>query len=138
MPVGAGLQFQVQSQLLFEVSGGYNFTNSDSINGVVIDSKKDNYWSFLISLTATTESGSADPDGDGLTNDQEKELGTDPHKADTDGDGISDGDEVNKYHTDPLKADSDHDGLTDGDEILKYHTDPNNSRYRQRRLKRRR
>ncbi|MGV0385101.1 hypothetical protein ACUY2T_10175, partial [Corynebacterium sp. 22_2729] len=35
-----------------------------------------------------------DTDGDGLTDDKEKELGTDPNKADTDGDGINDGDEV--------------------------------------------
>lgn len=125
LPIGAGLQFQLQSQLLFEVSGGYNITSSDSINGVVIDTKNDNYWSVLFGLTATSESGTADPDGDGLTNDQEHELGTDSKKADTDGDGLSDGDEINRYKTDPRKADSDGDGLSDGDEVLKYKTDPN-------------
>ncbi|WP_258165250.1 Rib/alpha-like domain-containing protein, partial [Corynebacterium aurimucosum] len=35
-----------------------------------------------------------DTDGDGLTDKEEEELGTDPNKADTDGDGINDGDEV--------------------------------------------
>ncbi len=44
-----------------------------------------------------------DLDGDGLSDDQEKQLGTDPAKVDTDGDGINDGDEVNSTHTDPLK-----------------------------------
>lgn len=44
-----------------------------------------------------------DLDGDGLSDDQEKLLGTDPANPDTDGDGINDGDEVNYTHTDPLK-----------------------------------
>lgn len=35
-----------------------------------------------------------DPDQDGLTNLQEYQNNTDPHKADTDGDGVNDGDEV--------------------------------------------
>lgn len=42
-----------------------------------------------------------DTDGDGLTDAEEADLGTDPAKADTDGDGITDGDEV-KNGTDPL------------------------------------
>ena len=126
VPLGAGLQILLKDRILAEASGGYNLTFSDSINGTVIDSKKDNYWSFLLGITVTGESGNADHDGDGLTNDEEKRLGTDPHKADTDGDGLTDGEEVNKYHTDPLKVDSDGDGLNDGEEVHKYHTDPNN------------
>ncbi|RMG85046.1 MAG: cadherin repeat domain-containing protein, partial [Bacteroidetes bacterium] len=39
--------------------------------------------------------GTCDIDGDGLTNDEEASLGTDPTNPDTDGDGIADGDEVN-------------------------------------------
>ncbi len=66
-----------------------------------------------------------DTDHDGLTDGQEvKTYKTNPLKTDTDGDGLSDGEEVLKYHTDPLKSDTDGDGLSDGDEILKYHTDP--------------
>jgi hypothetical protein len=43
-----------------------------------------------------------DTDGDGLTDEQERALGTDPNKADTDGDGYSDSVEVKSGH-DPLK-----------------------------------
>ncbi len=126
VPLGVGLQYLVKDRILLEASGGYNFTFSDSIKGMTITQKKDDYWSFLVGITITGESGNADPDGDGLTNDEEKRLGTDPHKADTDGDGLTDGEEVHKYHTDPLKVDTDGDGLTDGEEVHKYHTDPNN------------
>ena len=65
-----------------------------------------------------------DTDSDGLTDDQEAELGTDPNNADTDGDGLSDGAEVNTHGTDPLNADTDGDGLSDGDEVNTYGTDP--------------
>lgn len=44
---------------------------------------------------------SIDSDGDGLTDGQELELGTDPAKVDTDGDGYWDSDEINENH-DPL------------------------------------
>ncbi len=60
---------------------------------------------------------SDDPDGDGLSNDQEAALGTEPLRADTDGDGLADGDEVNVYHTNPLRKDSDGDGMNDDKEI---------------------
>ncbi len=65
-----------------------------------------------------------DPDADGLTTDQEVELGTDPTKSDTDVDRLSDGFEVREFGTDPLRADSDEDGLGDGDELEVYKTDP--------------
>ncbi len=67
-----------------------------------------------------------DDDGDGLTNGQEVQLGTDPENADTDGDGIKDGAEVNGSFkgcangTNPRKADTDGDGLKDGAEVKGY------------------
>ena len=63
-----------------------------------------------------TSVANADTDGDGLTNLQEFQLGTDPRNPDTDGDGVTDGEEV-KRGTNPLNADTDGDGLTDADEI---------------------
>lgn len=60
-----------------------------------------------------------DTDKDGLTDQRESELGTDPNKADTDGDEVNDGDEVIKYGTNPLNKDTDGDGYADGSEIQK-------------------
>lgn len=124
LPFGAGIQANFNENVLFEVSGGYNQSFTDDLDAVR-DGGNDGYWHFLLGFTARTgESGLADADGDGLTNKEEAELGTDPHNPDTDGDGLTDGEEIHKYHTDPLKRDTDKDGLGDGDEVLKYHTDP--------------
>jgi len=46
-----------------------------------------------------------DSDGDGLTDSEEAEIGTDPNTADTDGDGYDDGEEV-EAGTDPLDSSS--------------------------------
>ena len=69
------------------------------------------------------EEGVPDADGDGISDEQETALGTDPNNADTDGDGLSDGEEVREHGTDPLDPDSDDDGYTDGEEIAE-NTDP--------------
>lgn len=69
-------------------------------------------------------SDSDDDDGDGLSNNEERSLGTNPRLADTDGDRLSDGDEVNRYGANPLISDTDGDGLSDGDEVVIYRTDP--------------
>ncbi|MEW5956576.1 MAG: Calx-beta domain-containing protein [Chloroflexota bacterium] len=58
-----------------------------------------------------------DSDGDGLTNSEERELGTDPNAQDTDGDGLFDGAEVREFGADPRNPDSDFDGKPDGEEI---------------------
>jgi len=73
--------------------------------------------------TTPTSGGAQDSDGDGLTDDLEASLGTDPDNADTDGDGISDSDEL-MLGTDPVATDSDGDGLSDGDELSVHGTDP--------------
>ena len=58
-----------------------------------------------------------DSDGDGLTDEEEAILGTDPLNADSDADGLNDGDEVSVYGTNPLSHDTDGDGFSDGEEI---------------------
>ena len=65
-----------------------------------------------------------DSDGDGLTDEEEAKLGTDPFNKDTDGDGLTDGEEVHTYHTNPLNPDTDFDGLKDGEEVHTYKTNP--------------
>ncbi len=64
-----------------------------------------------------------DVDGDGLLNDLEASIGTDPRRSDTDGDGLDDGYEVNVLTTDPLLVDTDGDGSPDGAEVAAG-TDP--------------
>lgn len=59
----------------------------------------------------------ADTDGDGLTDTEEYNLGTDIIMADSDNDGLLDRDEVRIYQTDPLDPDTDKDGYLDGEEV---------------------
>jgi hypothetical protein len=82
-------------------------------------------------LNASDDYGMKDNDGDGLTNDEEAALGTDPNDPDSDytsNNGVNDGTEV-KFGTDPLdytddsEVDSDGDGLSDIAE-RNYRTDP--------------
>ncbi len=82
---------------------------------------------FLTQNPGTTLAsfGALDSDGDGLTDEQEVTLGTDPTHPDTDGDGLLDGREtntgtfvdVNDTGTNPLEADSDGDTVPDGIEV---------------------
>ena len=65
-----------------------------------------------VAPATTTTLSPDDSDGDGLSNDQETELGTDPNDPDTDGDGLIDGEEV-FLGTDPATADTDGDGFDD-------------------------
>ena len=58
-----------------------------------------------------------DYDKDGLTNIEEKNLGTYMDSVDTDSDVLTDYDEVKVYHTDPLNADTDNDSLSDYEEV---------------------
>ena len=58
-----------------------------------------------------------DSDGDGLSDEEERILGTDPLNIDTDQDGLTDKEEVKIYQTDPLNPDTDGDGLKDGEEV---------------------
>ncbi|BCX47424.1 alpha integrin [Haloferula helveola] len=67
---------------------------------------------------------STDTDGDGLSDGDEADLGTDPNDPDSDDDGLNDGEEVT-LGTDPTNPDTDGDGLSDGDEVNVEGTDPN-------------
>jgi outer membrane protein OmpA-like peptidoglycan-associated protein len=123
IPLGVGFPLSIGNNLGFELTGGINPTLSKSLNGLTTG-RNDSYWNASLGLFWIGTSGSADADNDGLTNDQEKEFGTNPNNPDTDGDGLNDGAEVNVHHTNPLKADTDGDGLSDYAEINTHHTNP--------------
>lgn len=69
------------------------------------------------------DTGPVDSDMDGLTDEVENMIGTDPNDPDSDGDMLLDGEEVNDTMTNPLEADTDGDGLGDGAEVMGT-TDP--------------
>lgn len=71
-----------------------------------------------------TQSGSGDPDSDGLTNTEELAAGSNPTLADTDSDTLSDSAEVKTHKTDPIRPDTDGDRLTDSDEVNVHKSDP--------------
>jgi hypothetical protein len=73
---------------------------------------------------AVTAAAEVDSDGDGLTDELEMGLGTDPLLIDSDADGVSDSDEIDFYGTDALDPDTDGDGLDDAEELLTYGTNP--------------
>jgi len=102
----------------------------DTDNGGVGDGSED------VNKNGTIDSGERDPndptddntvtdtDGDGLSDDFENQIGSDPNDADTDDDGVLDGQEPNPAADSDgdglinvLDVDSDNDGLFDGTEM---------------------
>ncbi len=79
--------------------------------------------------------GGRDSDGDGLDDERERDLGTNPNDPDSDDDGLDDGTEVGGQNpTNPLDPDSDDDGIRDGTEDRNHdgrrqddETDPNDN-----------
>jgi hypothetical protein len=69
-------------------------------------------------------SAELDFDQDGLTDEEELEMLSNPAEADTDGDGLTDGEEFYLSLTDLLSADTDGDGWEDGEEIFLTETNP--------------
>ncbi len=83
------------------------------------------------SYTWTVEALAVDTDGDGLTDDEEDDLGSDPNDADTDDDGVADGSEQNPGADPDLDGlvnardpDSDNDAVFDGTELGVTTADP--------------
>jgi hypothetical protein len=77
----------------------------------------------LEELEAGSDPNNADTDGDYIPDAEEVEAGTDPTQSDSDGDGLSDLEET-VMGTDPVDPDSDDDGLSDGEESEETGTDP--------------
>ena len=122
--VGAGMfyhfndEWALRADLRHQIAGGdteFNLLASAGVNW---------RWGAGVPPSYGVSGGVLDSDGDGLTDDEEKALGTDPFDPDTDKDGLTDGAEVKMYKTDPLNPDSDWDGLKDGAEVQVYKTNP--------------
>jgi outer membrane protein OmpA-like peptidoglycan-associated protein len=124
VPAGIGFELAPADNFLIDLSGGANYTFTDNLNYYRGGDPRDAYFSAGLAFIFVTGSGNSDGDGDGLTNKEEKAIGTDPKNPDTDGDGLTDGGESHVNQTNPLQADTDGDNLSDGDEVLKYHTNP--------------
>ena len=75
---------------------------------------------MLLALFGATagQSGTDDSDTDGLSNQFEYQLTSNPGAADSDGDGLNDGPEYFTHRTKILIADTDGDGLKDGPELF--------------------
>lgn len=72
-----------------------------------------------------TTVGFDDLDGDGISNREERRLGSDAQRVDSDFDGVGDFAEIRQYFTSPTLVDSDGDGAWDGEEVAAG-TDPGN------------
>lgn len=60
-----------------------------------------------------------DTDKDGLSDEEETNLGTNINNSDSDNDNLFDFEEAKIYQTDPLNSDTDGDGHSDGEEVKK-------------------
>jgi hypothetical protein len=99
---------------------GTNFT-AGALKYGILDDDGDGiptWWERVYGLNPNNAAdASGDLDGDGASNLDEYNNGTDPTKPDTDGDGLTDGQELNSTFTDPTNPDTDRDGLPDGREV---------------------
>ena len=91
-----------------------NKTHSPSIN---TDNVKNDNTAQKQATQSKTKPEIQDTDQDGLTDQEERELGTNIYKIDSDGDGLFDREEIKTYKTDPLNPDTDGDGYLDGQEV---------------------
>ena len=106
-------------------SGNFFINDAIAINALIGDADNDGMpddWEDANGLNKLVDDAAGNPDGDGLTNLQEFQRGTDPQDDDSDGDGLQDHVEdatgtwtsAAATGTDPNLGDSDGDGLLDG------------------------
>lgn len=76
---------------------------SSNFNGTTSEDWQVKYFGSAYCQDALRCGGEADPDGDGVSNNEEFRLGTNPLSADSDNDGFPDAQEIESGH-DPLKS----------------------------------
>lgn len=123
VPVGAGVDIRLSSRTLLTVDASWRLM--DDKTEALEQGGGDSYATLKAGFSYLFgDSEGEDDDGDGLTNGEERRIGTNPEIGDSDGDGLKDGEEVKRYRTSPLRTDSDGDGLADGEEVFERFTDP--------------
>lgn len=116
------VNFQPRAQSLLRIGLGYAQESASAWEGRIDDVRVferalgESDWRSLYE-------GLDDADADGLSNEAELDVGSNPTLSDTDGDGLSDAQEALDHGTNPLLADTDADGLPDGWEVG-YGLDP--------------
>jgi hypothetical protein len=122
--------WSLDSGVAVPVSGSFPILVDEDVLQIIVTDDAGNSSSGTVTI-------SVDTDNDGLANNEEMALGTNPNNPDSDGDGINDGQEVTIDNTDPLNdcdsvggiplgaSDCDIDGLTTQEEAT-LGTDPNN------------
>lgn len=116
IPFGLGLKYDLTSDIAIDFNVGVSLSLTDDFNPVY-DDIKDANWFGRFGVHFDIVKFSKDSDGDGLPDEEEIKIGTDPKNPDTDGDGLLDGEEVDEYKTDPLDPDTDKGGIKDGIEV---------------------
>jgi outer membrane protein OmpA-like peptidoglycan-associated protein len=116
VPVLVGFTYDFSDNWGLDFNFGLGLSTTDNLNPVY-DDWADGNWNGRVGIHYTVAKFKKDSDGDGLSDEYEKEIGTDPMNPDTDDDGLLDGEEVNEYKTDPLDPDTDGGGIKDGVEV---------------------
>jgi outer membrane protein OmpA-like peptidoglycan-associated protein len=123
---GGGVMYHFNDEWAVRADVRTFIAGNNTEANMIIDGGVVWYWGAKVPPRFVAVGGPEDSDGDGLTDAEEMEIGTDPYDPDTDKDGLTDGQEVKTYGTDPLNPDTDFDMLKDGEEVLIYMTDPLN------------
>ena len=127
IPIKGPLPHQTSYTFVLNPDDTLQVLTRKSVSAPMMDIKGNELPSFFLSFRTQWDPASEevmnkqafnelyDADKDGLEDELELKIGTNPHQIDTDADGLADYDEYCKYRTDATKEDSDGDGKIDSD-----------------------